>query len=311
MPQKIILLFCLKWLTMDLFGQDGPAIPYHDPIDNNLVIKKNIPYNTVATAGIRKKFHLFDWYEGLADSGQYRPLVIMMHGGGFKLGHKGSGSTAFIARSFAKKGFACASINYRRYNKKPLGWYKEMMEGCYAATEDLRIAIDYFKRNWREYRIDTNRIILAGNSAGGMMALHAVYSSRYELGKFIGRTDSSSLNKTHNPDNIFAIVNFWGAIYDTTWLKNARIPIMNIHGSKDRVVPNAEQAGPLYGSEIIHRNANALRIPNQVLIFDGVGHELQKHFNPLGAGARARKRWAEAVQQAGIFLHSRILAGNH
>lgn len=310
MPKKLILLFWLKFLTTAVFSQNGPAVPYRDPIDKFLVIKKNLLYNTDATAGIRKKFHLFDWYEGLNDSSRFRPLVIMMHGGGFKLGHKGSASTAFISKSFAKKGFACASINYRRYNKKPLGWYKEMMEGCYAATEDLRIAIDYFKRNWREYRIDTNRIILAGNSAGGMMALHAVYSSRYELGKFIGKPDSSSLNKTHNPDNIFAIVNFWGAIFDTAWLKNTRVPIMNIHGSKDRVVPNAEPAGPLYGSGIIHRNADSLRIPNRVLIFYGVGHELQKHFNPLGAGAKARKRWMEAVQHAGIFLHSRIIPVN-
>ncbi|MBC6492140.1 hypothetical protein ACFSQD_01415 [Flavihumibacter stibioxidans] len=134
---------------------------------------------------------------------------------------------------------------------------------------------------------------------------------RHELGKFIGKADSSSLDKSHNPGNIFAIVNFWGAIYDTSWLKNTRVPIMNIHGSKDRVIPTAEPAGPLYGSGIIHRNADALLIPNRILIFEGVGHELQKHFNPLGAGTKARKRWAEAVRHAGIFLRSRIIPADH
>ena len=296
-------MLLLQVLHPALSGQEAakpsPAIHKDLPV----AIRQNLSYNSIPVQGVHSRYHLFDWYEGGGEKRPLKPLVILMHGGGFKLGNKATDSTPFIAKAFARNGYSCASINYRRSRKRPLARFEDLAEGCFDALEDLQLAIRYFKQNWREYSIDTNRIILAGNSAGGMMALHAVYPSRYELGLFTQKQQLSGLSKSHNPENIFAIINYWGAIYDTAWLRNSKVPIMTIHGGKDRVVPNAENKGPLYGSEIIHRNAVLLGIPNQILVYKEFGHELHRHFNPLGAGGKARKRWQEATVQAIEFLN--------
>lgn len=296
-------MLLLQLLHPALSGQEVAKFSPASHKDVPVTIRQNLSYNSIPVRGVNSRYHLFDWYEGGGDKRSLAPLVILMHGGGFKLGNKATDSTPFIAKAFARNGYSCASINYRRSRKRPLARFEDLAEGCFDALEDLQLAIRYFKQNWQEYSIDTNRIILAGNSAGGMMALQAVYPSRYELGLFTQKQQLSGLSKSCNPENIFAIINYWGAIYDTAWLRNTKVPIMTIHGGKDRVVPNAENKGPLYGSEIIHRNAVLLGIPNEILVYKEFGHELHRHFNPLGAGGKARKRWHEATVQAIEFLN--------
>lgn len=303
MSKIIIWVLLLQLLHPDLSGQESSSVLPASHKDVSVAIRQNLSYNRVPVQGVHSKYHLFDWYEGGGPKEPLRPLVILMHGGGFRLGNKATDSTPFIAKAFARNGYSCASINYRRSRKRPLARFEDLAEGCFDALEDLQLAIRYFKQNWAEYSIDTNRIILAGNSAGGMMALHAVYPSRYELGLFTKKDNPSGLSKSYNPENIYAVINYWGAIYDTVWLKNTKVPVMNIHGGKDRVVPNAENKGPLYGSEIIHRNAVFLGIPTEILVYKEFGHELHRHFNPLGAGGKARKRWREATVQAVAFLN--------
>lgn len=304
LQKNVWTLLLLSTIHLAVSGQAANSFLHPDYTYDQLSVRQNIPYHATPVKGIHNKFHLFDWYEGQTDKRQLRPLVIMMHGGGFKLGSKSTDSTPFIARAFAQMGYPCASINYRRSKKRPLARFEDLAEGCFDALEDLQLAIRFFKQHWQEYRIDTNRIILAGNSAGGMMALHAVYSSRFELGQFIKKENSHLLDKSHNPENIFAVINFWGAIYDTSWLKNSRVPIMTIHGGKDRVVPHADKKGPIFGSGIIYRNAVRLGINCQMQVFEKSGHELHRHFNPLGAGSKARKRWQEAAVRTGIFLNT-------
>ena len=100
-----------------------------------------------------------------------------MHGGGFKFGSKKARSTRIWSKNFAHKGYLCAAINYRLSKKNPLRNFKALVKGCYEAIEDLEQAIVFFKKNNALYRIDTNCIILAGNSAGAMIALQSIYSS--------------------------------------------------------------------------------------------------------------------------------------
>ncbi len=72
-----------------------------------------------------------------------------------------------------------------------------------------------------QYRVDTTRITLAGNSAGAITALQAVYSSLYDLAKLINKPGYDTLDHSYNSQKVFAIVSFWGAILDSSWLKNS------------------------------------------------------------------------------------------
>ncbi len=136
-----------------------------------------------------------------------------------------------------------------------------------------------------------------------MIALQSVYSSPGEMQQLVNPAAPVSPGIAHNQQRTLAIINFWGAIYDTSWLRNASVPIVSVHGSRDRVVPIESGDTPMYGSAPIHRVAERLNIPNALKIFEGKGHELQRHFNPIYAGPVARKRWREAADFASLFLY--------
>ena len=285
------------------FTQPRVLIRYRDPLYNSVTTDNNIHYYTPADSSANLRQYLADVYEPENDSSLLRPLIIWLHGGGFKYGNKKTGGIPLWCREFAKRGYVCVAINYSLSKKRPLKRFPDLVEGCADAINNLQLAIDFFKQNRNKYRIDTNMIIAAGNSAGAITALHAVYSSPYELMHLINRPGADTLSTVHNPAHIAAIVSFWGALFDSSWLKNAKVPIVLVHGTKDKIV-RFDHKGPINGSLAIHRAADSLGIANDLSVFPGFGHELQKHFNPFFAGGKTKKRWKEAAGFAAEFLYN-------
>ncbi|MEP6748369.1 MAG: alpha/beta hydrolase [Bacteroidota bacterium] len=282
-------------------------VKFKDFVFDEVRVQKNLIYNDHPAPGIKQKYYQFDLYEPAGDTTAYRPLIIWLHGGGFKFGKKTSGGLPLWSKTFVRRGYVCAPINYRLSKLHPLKHVADLVQGCADAVEDLNNAIIFFKQHYRQFRIDTNRIIVGGNSAGGMIALQAVYSSPGEMAKLIRKDDSAGKEiSTHNPQHIAAIINYWGALFNINWLKNTIVPIVSAHGNKDRVVPYDDKKPPLYGSLAIHRMADSLHIPNKIKIYDGYAHELQKHFNPLFAGHPAKKRWLDAGQFTADFLYEQL-----
>ncbi|MHA4844491.1 alpha/beta hydrolase [Flavitalea antarctica] len=290
------LLFC--WYMLPVAAQDHR---YRNLVFPAVSKEKNIYYGQPG-AERRKRYHL-DLYTPAKDSALNRPAIVLMHGGGFKFGSKNNSRMKIWGKHFARMGYVCVAVNYRLSKKKPLNRFNDLVEGCAEAVSDVDQAILYLKQNAVKLGVDTNAIILAGHSAGGMIALQSVYSSQAEMKHLIDASHPVPDQIFHNPRGVLSVVNFWGAIYDTTWLQNARVPIVSVHGSKDRVVPINYGETPMYGSTIIHRQAEKLKIPNAIKIFQGKGHELQRHFNPIYAGPVARKRWRQAADFAAVFLY--------
>ena len=209
--------------------------------------------------------------------------------------------------NFAQRGYVCAAINYRLSKHNPLFNFDELLKSSYFAVQDAKRAVLYFREHAKEYNIDPDKIILAGNSAGGIIALQAAYSSNADLARLAKMPDTAEGAKTHEIFKVAGVINFWGAIYDTDWLKNTRVPIVNVLGSKDGVVPPTHKSAPLHGGLDIHQEADALHIPNELKVFDGYSHELQKHFNPIfPVGKDTQKRWLEAGQIAADFLYDNL-----
>lgn len=252
-----------------------------------------------------KKAHLFDLYQPTGDKSTGRPLIIWMHGGGFKFGTKEANGIELWSRTFAQRGYVCAAISYTLSKKFPVFDFDELKRSCYYAVLDAKQAVAYFKEHAKEYNIDPDKIILAGNSAGGMVALDAAYSTNYELAKFAGITDANSDKKELL--KVAGVINFWGGIFDLNWLKNTSVPIVNIYGSKDGTVSPTHSGTPLYGAVEIHNEADNLNIPNELKAFEGYSHELQKHFNPVFSGGKGtRQRWLEAGQFAADFIYKAL-----
>ena len=85
------------------------------------------------------------------------PLVVWIHGGGWKSGDKRS---PHPMRGLGDKGFAVASINYRL----------STVAAYPAQLDDCRAAIRFLRDKAAEYRIDPDRIGIWGGSAGGHLA---------------------------------------------------------------------------------------------------------------------------------------------
>jgi len=258
----------------------------------------------------------FDLYEPANDTVTHRPLMIWMHGGGFKFGSRRAAGTKLWCRTFAQRGYICAAIDYRLGGNKFKFKFDELVGNCDQAMQDVRKAILFFKANAARWKIDTTRIILAGNSAGGMLALQTVYSNNEELQR-LPRTreaakpgwDVADLSGGVDDMGVAAVVNFWGGLFDSLWLRQARVPIVSVHGDRDAIVPYDHKDYPLCGSLSIHRMADSLGIPNALKTYAGYSHELQKHFFPLFAGAGTRKRWLDAGQFTADFLYRTLAPG--
>jgi acetyl esterase/lipase len=229
-----------------------------------------------------------------------------MHGGGFKFGSKKAKGIRIWSSDFARRGYVCAAVNYRLSKKNPLKNFNALVQGCFDAVQDISIAIEFMKRNATQYRIDTTRIILAGNSAGAIIALHAAYTDNSQLASLINNADSAIHTESRNRSNISAVVNFWGALFDSSWLRNAKVPIVSVHGRKDRIVPYI-QSESLFGSFLIHQKADSLKIPNRLKTYDRYGHELQKHFIPILRSRATKRRWREAGQFAADFILAEVI----
>ncbi|MCE9630873.1 MAG: alpha/beta hydrolase [Planctomycetia bacterium] len=89
------------------------------------------------------------------------PLVVLIHGGGFKQGDKRQWATNDVTRELLDKGVACAAINYPFVDSMPI---QDVLRQCGRAVQFLRAHAD-------EWRLDPTRVAIMGGSAGAGTAL--------------------------------------------------------------------------------------------------------------------------------------------
>lgn len=316
---KVVSVMAFYFLILSTCAGQVMPVRYRDTVFSAVRVGWDLAYRSPLPAGKAGKAYHFDMYEpennpstpsGLpinVAGTTGRPLIIWMHGGGFKFGSRKAAGARFWCTGFARRGYLCASIDYRMTVKKTLTSFPALVKGCFIAVEDVREAVAYFKAHYKTWNIDTNRIILGGNSAGGIIALQAAYSRPDELLKLAGDTVQPINGNGASLGGVAAVINFWGAMFETSWLNNARVPIVSVHGSNDHIVHAGRKGEHFFGSLSIHTKADSLSIPNRIKIYDGYSHELQKHFNPFFTGRAPKRRWQEAGQFAADFLYEQIV----
>ena len=84
--------------VLNSFCQNIHPTKYKDIVFDKVDIQKNLLYSTADS--IRESYRQFDLYQPANDSSsQKRPLIIWLHGGGFKYGTKMSMRLKFGAMS--------------------------------------------------------------------------------------------------------------------------------------------------------------------------------------------------------------------
>jgi acetyl esterase/lipase len=86
------------------------------------------------------------------------PAIVLVHGGGWRSGTRHN--LAPMAIRLAQRGYAAATVSYRL---SPEARYP-------AAIEDVRASVRWVRAHAVQYRIDPQRIAIAGGSSGGQIA---------------------------------------------------------------------------------------------------------------------------------------------
>lgn len=94
----------------------------------------------------------------VSEGWQSLPTVVWIHGGGFLAGSKDQ--TANYARILSAAGYTVAAINY---SLAPGKTYP-------TPLREANAALDYLQRNAARLHVDVNRFVLAGDSAGALLA---------------------------------------------------------------------------------------------------------------------------------------------
>ncbi|RYD78703.1 MAG: alpha/beta hydrolase [Sphingobacteriales bacterium] len=244
-----------------------------------------------------------DIYYPANDNETKRPMVILMHGGGFMYGSRKDDYVVQVCRQFAQRGYVTASISYRlgvenMYNPVSYG------EAVYRAVQDAKAAVRYFRANATKYGIDAEQIIIGGGSAGAIAALHAAYWQQNQVPNYLNTSKLGKLNDAGGnagvSDKVMGVVNCWGAMIDTTYLTKGNVPIVSIHGENDNVVPY-KWIGlgdfNLYGSYYIHEQAQRNGIKSVLKVFPNTGHGLSRNDTA---------KWNATVTTIGDFLYELV-----
>jgi acetyl esterase/lipase len=124
------------------------------------------------------------------------PLLIYVHGGGFRQGDKNLPAARGILDALRKDGYAVASLNYRLSGEAKFP----------AAIQDVKTAVRWLRAHAQVYRLDPDRFAAWGDSAGAnLVTLLGTSCGAPQLeGADLGNADQSSC--------VQAVVDFYGPI---------------------------------------------------------------------------------------------------
>jgi len=185
------------------------------------------------------------------------PLMIYMYGGGWAYGSRGGRFTYLT-----DIGVQVISIDYRKglteYGYSPAP--PEKMEAAIEmALDDLTDAMVFVLKNAEAWKVDVNKIMLEGSSAGGITTLMAIYDICND-GPYSKKFPAGWMPAGY--------IGYAGAIInrqqDLKWAKKP-CPMMFFHGSGDSTVTfNVQRSDALnvFGPTYILAQLHEMEVPN-------------------------------------------------
>lgn len=137
------------------FAQLSPAADWATRVANEYQVQANITYLTAS--GYESKLDVYR----RRDVTTPQPTLVFYHGGGWITGTKEAALMSLMP--WFEMGWNVVNVEYRmaRVAVAP------------AAVEDAQCALRFIVNQAKNYNVDTNRIVVSGESAGGHLALAA------------------------------------------------------------------------------------------------------------------------------------------
>jgi len=168
----VALTACIPWQVVRPTG--AAPLRYRDEMYSNYNVTSDLQYGSAPGLDGAPVALKLDMYEPANDRASSRPAIVWVHGGGYIGGDKAAGPAVIMAPIFAKLGYVFVSINYRFLTAHGCNATNGIAADCYAAAvgaiHDAQAAVRWLRANAAQYRIDSDRIGIGGESAGAITA---------------------------------------------------------------------------------------------------------------------------------------------
>jgi len=151
-PNSAALFAAIKLGFVKLIDREAP-------LPDSVELRSDIEYGKVGDRAL-----LLDLYSP-KERKEKLPLLIFIHGGGWKGGNKAD--YRVYTQVFATKGYVVASVGYRLTGEAKFP----------ACVNDVKCAVRFLRSHADELGIDADRIGVVGGSAGAHLAMMIGYSS--------------------------------------------------------------------------------------------------------------------------------------
>jgi len=254
------------------YAQLSPGATFATTAANQYQVIPNVTYLTAS--GIEQKLDVYQRRGATAP----QPTLIFMHGGFWAAGTK-EGSMMSLLPWF-EMGWNVVNVEYRLARVAPAP----------AAVEDCLCALKFVVAQAKTYNVDTSRLVVSGESAGGHLALSLGMipesagldrecASATALPKvaavinWYGITDVGDV--VDGPHRANAAMQWMGSLPNReevarrvsplTYVRAGLPPILTIHGDNDTTVPYPQAVR-------LHEALAKVNVPNQLLTIPGGRH---------------------------------------
>lgn len=302
------VIFCLPMIriygaTSDLqqrldsaFGKSVPEQPLEKPFSFFRMFsgKDDVKPQTVIYRKEPDRNLNFDFYP--AQTGDNRPLVIVIHGGSWAGGE--SNQLPAINSYLAVRGFNVAAMTY---HLAPL--YKYPIQ-----LEDVQHVLDYIRKK-PEWKVNTKKVVLLGRSAGGQIALQRTYDhpdpaikgviafyapadmywgAHIKTNKLV--LDAGKVMSDYLGGSVKEIPGKYEQASAPPFVNASTVPTLLIHGPNDPMVS-------YHHSERLEKKLRQFHVPHLLLSLPCASHGFDYNFNgPDGqASTFAVERFLSAI----------------
>ena len=234
-----------------------------------------------------------DIYQPTGDNLAHRPLMVFAFPGSFTAGTRLSPDLLQLCDNFSKRGYVCASIDYRLGFENGSDCDTNQFKALMRGVQDMKAAVRYFYKDAQTtntFRIDTNQIFIGGTSAGAFIGLNYAYGKVDTLSRTdppwarpaldsLGGPEGNSGNAGYS-SKVKGVIDLCGAIADTVWLMPGDPILVGVHGTNDGTVScyfdsvyaSTHPESLLFGGGDIKNRLSHINLAHSLYLFQGADH---------------------------------------
>jgi acetyl esterase/lipase len=197
-----------------------------------------------------------------AGSGPHHSVVVV-HGGGFVIGHRRMKPVRLIATRLCRAGFAVCTVDYRLLLRGG---------GLDVQVEDVTAAATFWRSECARFGCDPARISMLGFSAGASLMLLHTAASELPYHRLVSVYGATDFHRMSGRGAELALRMILGTSDRRVWEQKspsshavASSPLLIIHGTHDELVPVSHATR-------LHESRRERGLPSEIELVHGMRH---------------------------------------